>query len=45
MQRKTMKKKESKLEDLIQKYYNTTHKPAKDMLLALIKLKDPKFKG
>jgi hypothetical protein len=33
------------LEDLIQDYYNTTHTPAKEMLLKLIQLKDPKFKG
>jgi len=43
MQGKKVKK--SSLEDLKQKYLNAKHDGEKKILLALIKLKDPKFKG
>jgi hypothetical protein len=39
------KGKKSSLEDLKQKYLNATNDQEKKMLLALIKRKDPKFKG
>jgi hypothetical protein len=40
-----MSKKRSSLEDLKQKYFMATHPQEKKMLLAMIKIKDPKFKG
>lgn len=42
---KKKKSKVSSIEDLIQKYLNTSDGPGKKILLGMIKLKDPKFKG
>ena len=39
------KKKEGSLEELKQKYLNTKSDSGRKILLALIKLKEPKFKG
>lgn len=45
MQGKRVKKKPAKLDDLIQSYVNTKSDSGKKILLALIRLQDPKFKG